>query len=129
MTESQKLYGKFRGTVVLNEDPLRKGRLFVQITDHSGVAGPIPASWAMPAVPFAGRQMGCYMLPQIGAGVWIEFEQGDADFPIWTGCWWGSAAEVPALALTGMPASPNIVLQTTGQNTLSSAICPDQRAA
>ena len=28
-----------------------------------------------------------------------RFEQGDPDYPIWTGGFWGSAAEVPALAL------------------------------
>ena len=38
------------------------------------------------------------MVPQIGAGVWIEFEQGDPDYPIWIGCFWGSAAEVPPAA-------------------------------
>ena len=58
------------------------------------------------------------LVPPIGAGVWIEFEQGDPDYPIWTGGFWGSAAEVPALALAGNPASPSIVLQTRLQNTL-----------
>jgi hypothetical protein len=48
--------------------------------------------------------------------VWIEFEQGDPDYPIWTGCFWGLVAEVPALALAGIPASPSIVLQTGLQN-------------
>ena len=57
-------------------------------------------------------------MPPIGAGVWVEFEQGDLDYPIWTGCWWGSAAEVPPLAFAGLPAAPNIVLQTTGQNSM-----------
>ena len=43
-----------------------------------------------------GRQMGFWSIPQIGTGVWVEFEQGDPDYPIWTGCYYGSAAEVPA---------------------------------
>ena len=34
-------------------------------------------------------------MPPSGAGVWMEFEQGDPSFPIWTGCWYGSATEVP----------------------------------
>lgn len=42
----------------------------------------------------------------------------DPDYPIWSGCFWGSAADVPPLAFAGIPASPNIVLQTTGQNTI-----------
>ena len=67
----------------------------------------------------AGKQMGTFIVPQIGAGVWVEFEHGDPDYPIWVGGFWGSAAEVPALALPpAIPAEPNIVLQTTLQNTL-----------
>ena len=62
--------------------------------------------------------MGAYFIPQVGSGVWVEFEQGDADYPIWTGCYYGTAAEVPALALAGNPASPNIVLQTHGAEPL-----------
>jgi uncharacterized protein involved in type VI secretion and phage assembly len=57
-------------------------------------------------------------VPQVGAGVWVEFEQGDPDYPIWVGGFWGLVAEVPALALAGIPASPNIVLQTTAQNAI-----------
>jgi uncharacterized protein involved in type VI secretion and phage assembly len=82
------------------------------------VAGLIPASWAMPCVPFTGTQSGVYVVPQVGAGVWVEFEQGNPDYPIWVGGFWGSAAEVPALALAGVPVSPSIVLQTGGQNAL-----------
>ena len=52
----------------------------------------------MPCVPVAGIQIGMFAVPQIGSGVWVEFEQGDPDYPIWVGCFWGSAAEVPALA-------------------------------
>jgi len=67
-------------------------------------------------MPIAGKLSGVYVVPQIGSGIWIEFEQGDPDYPIWTGCFWGIAAEVPTLALAGNPASPGIVLQTALQN-------------
>ena len=50
--------------------------------------------------------------------MWIEFEHGDPDYPIWTGCFWGTAAEIPALALQVPPVMQQIVLQTTMQNTL-----------
>jgi uncharacterized protein involved in type VI secretion and phage assembly len=115
MSDGQKYFGKYRGMVLNNVDPLQIGRLMVQVPD---VGGLIPSSWAMPCFPISGKQMGAYMIPQIGAGVWVEFEQGDADYPIWSGCWYGSAAEVPALALAGNPASPSIVLQTGLQNSL-----------
>ncbi len=111
----EKYYGKYRGLVLNNIDPMQIGRLLVQVPDVLGLG---MSSWAMPCVPLAGPQMGSFFLPIIGAGVWVEFEGGNPDYPIWTGCFWGSAAEVPVLALAGLPVSPNIVLQTTGQNTI-----------
>ncbi|MNT11488.1 Phage-related baseplate assembly protein [compost metagenome] len=115
MTEPQRHYGKFRGVVISNIDPMQMGRLQVQVPDVLGLG---ISSWALPCVPFAGQQSGAFVLPQVGAGVWVEFEQGKPDYPIWVGGFWGSAAEVPALALAGLPVSPSIVLQTGGQNTL-----------
>jgi uncharacterized protein involved in type VI secretion and phage assembly len=115
MTEPERYYGKYRATVLNNVDPQQMGRIMVTVPDVSNV---IPSSWAMPCVPLSGAQAGAYFVPAIGAKVWVEFEQGDPDYPIWSGGWWGSAAEVPALALAGNPASPSIVLQTTGQNSL-----------
>ena len=121
MTESNngnKYFGKYRGTVLNNIDPKMEGRLMVQVPDVLGMS---PSSWAEPCVPLAGptgSQMGVYLVPPIGAGVWVEFEQGEPDYPIWSGCRWGSAADVPALAHAGVPASPNVLIQTTAQNSL-----------
>jgi hypothetical protein len=117
MTETNKYYGKYRGTVVNNIDPEQRGRIQAIIPD---VLGLIPSSWAMPCVPIAGKQEGIFVIPQIGAGVWMEFEQGESDYPIWVGGFWGIAAEVPALALAPPPIPPgqNIVLQTTLQNSI-----------
>jgi len=112
---AEKYYGKYRGLVLNNIDPLQKARLLVQIPDVLALS---TSSWAMLCVPIAGPQIGMYVVPLVGSGVWVEFEGGNPDYPIWTGGFWGSAAEVPALALAGVPASPNIVLQTTGQNTI-----------
>jgi len=121
MNESKKYYGKYRGTVLQNIDPMQMGRIQVIVPDVSAV---LPSSWAMPCVPIAGKQMGSYFVPQIGSGVWVEFEQGDPDYPIWTGCFWGSAAELPALALTGNPVSPSIVLGTGLLNTVAVSDLP-----
>lgn len=115
MNETHKYYGKYRGTVFNNIDPEQRGRIQAIVPDVSGL---IPTSWALPCMPIAGKQSGVYVAPQIGSGVWIEFEQGDPDYPIWTGCFWGIVAEVPALALAGNPASPSIVLQTALQNSI-----------
>jgi uncharacterized protein involved in type VI secretion and phage assembly len=115
MATDNKYYGKYRGTVVMNIDPEQRGRISAIVPD---VLGMIPSSWAVPCVPIAGIQQGTYFIPPIGAGVWIEFENGDVDYPIWTGGFWGSVGEVPALALAGNPASPSIVLQTSMQNSI-----------
>ena len=115
MTVSERFFGKYRGVVINNIDPLQIGRIQASVPD---VANSIPTSWAMPCLPIGGIQSGVYVVPAIGSGVWIEFEQGDPDHPIWSGGFWGSAADVPALALAGVPASPSIVLQTQLQNTL-----------
>lgn len=115
MSDSNRFFGKYRGSVISNVDPMQIGRLMVQVPD---VGGLVPGSWAMPCLPFAGKQMGMWALPQIGAGVWVEFEQGDPDYPIWSGCWFGSGAEVPAMALATPAVLSSFVVQTAAQNTL-----------
>ena len=115
MPEAGRYLGKYRGTVVTNVDPMRQGRIQVRVPD---VLGETPSSWAMPCFPVAGPQMGAYLIPPVGAGVWVEFEQGDLSYPVWVGCWYGSQAEVPTDALLGNPAQPNIVVQTSGGHTL-----------
>ena len=108
-------FGKYRGTVIQNVDPMNIGRLIVQVPDASNV---IPSTWAMPCLPFAGIQNGFLAVPAIGSGVWVEFEHGNPDYPIWVGCYFGSAAEVPALALATPPGLQSVVIQTIGQNLL-----------
>ncbi len=112
---AQRYLGKYRGTVVNNIDPEQRGRIQAMVPDVQGL---IPLSWALPCVPIAGKQEGVFVVPQVGAGVWIEFEQGDPDYPVWVGGFWGSVAEVPLAALTPplTPLGQNIVLQTTMQH-------------
>jgi uncharacterized protein involved in type VI secretion and phage assembly len=115
MKSGKKYYGVYRGTVVENIDPLQIGRIVALVPDVGGV---IPTTWAMPCVPIAGKQAGTFVVPQIGSGVFVQFEAGDPDKPVWMGGWWGDVAEVPALALAGVPGDPNIVIQTTLQNSV-----------
>ncbi|MGN6342282.1 MAG: phage baseplate assembly protein V [Flavisolibacter sp.] len=110
--------GKYRATVINNIDPDMRGRLMLMIPDVSSL---IPSTWAEACVPLAGPTgpgMGVYMVPPIGAGVWVEFENGDPDYPVWVGCRWGSSSDIPPLANAGLPVSPNIVIQSLLQNTL-----------
>jgi uncharacterized protein involved in type VI secretion and phage assembly len=110
---TEPLYGKYRGTVINNVDPLQTGRIQAMVPD---LAGFIPGTWATPCVPVAGINAGFFTVPMIGAGVWIEFERGDPDYPIWVGGYWGSAAEVPVMAHTVPPGVNGITLQTTLKN-------------
>jgi hypothetical protein len=61
--------------------------------------------------------MGVYMVPTIGAGVWVEFENGDPNRPIWTGCRL-NMGDVPPTALLGNPADPNICIQSLLQHSI-----------
>jgi uncharacterized protein involved in type VI secretion and phage assembly len=109
-----RFYGKFRGVVSDNQDPLMQGRVRARVTD---VMGEDESGWAMPAAPFGGNQMGFFAIPSVGAGVWIEFEHGDPDYPIWSGAWWGSAAEIPPALLA--PPYQKVMVRTKGGNTIT----------
>jgi uncharacterized protein involved in type VI secretion and phage assembly len=78
-------FGKYRGTVIDNADPDKKGRLKVSVP---AVLPPGLSVWAMPCVPYAGDKVGLFALPAPGSGVWVEFEAGDISFPIWVGGFW-----------------------------------------
>lgn len=113
LDQARRYYGKYRGTVVQNADPYMMGRIQCFVED---VLGPgIPSSWAMPCLPVAGTQAGMFTVPPIGGGVWVEFEQGNPDHPIWVGGYF-SQADVPALARTVVPPVMGMTLQTTNQN-------------
>lgn len=122
--EAQRYWGKFRGSVVNNIDPNTRGRLLVQVPDVFGVS---ISSWAEPCVPLAGGTgppMGVYFVPPIGAGVWVEFEHGDPDYPIWVGCRWGMSSDVPSPAKAGLPLAPSMVLQSYGQHYIAISNLP-----
>ena len=85
-------FGKYRGKVENNLDPMQLGRVQVSVP---AVLGEGRLSWAMPCAPFAGSGVGFFAVPPIGANVWVEFEGGDTDYPIYSGGFWG-LGEVPA---------------------------------
>jgi uncharacterized protein involved in type VI secretion and phage assembly len=119
----KRFYGKYRGTVTQNIDPEQRGRLQCEIPD---VAGLVPSSWCEACVPLAGptgTSMGTYFVPPLGAGVWIEFEQGDPNKPIWSGCRFADG-DPPPLASAGLPISPSIVMQTSMENTVAISDLP-----
>ncbi|MGI5470426.1 phage baseplate assembly protein V [Streptomyces sp. CA-132043] len=121
---NNRFLGKFRGRVASNNDPLRMGRITAHVPD---VLGDEASTWAMPCFPFTGAQAGQYVMPSVGAGVWIEFEQGDPSFPVWTGCWYGSEAEMPVDAQVGARAGAEpVVIETQGHHKIVLSDVPEE---
>jgi uncharacterized protein involved in type VI secretion and phage assembly len=100
-------FGKYRGTVVDNQDPTTRGRLKVRVP---AVLAALEV-WAMPCVPYAGDGVGFLSLPAADAGVWVEFEGGDPSFPIWVGCFWADG-EAPEQA------DPEVKVWKTSEHTV-----------
>ena len=73
---SAKVCGVHRATVVSKNDPLAKSRLQVQVPSVLGSL----AVWALPCQP-----VGEITLPDVGQTVWVIFEAGDPDLPVWLG--------------------------------------------
>lgn len=111
--------GQYRGQVANNVDPLLQGRVQVEVPSVLG-AGVV--AWALPCTPYAGPDQGWYAIPPVGTQVWVEFERGDPDYPIWAGCFWPSG-EVPDGA--GLPATK--VLKTEGCRITLSDSAGDER--
>jgi hypothetical protein len=107
----KRYFGKYRGSVVTNIDPLGQGRIIVRVPD---VFGFFPTNWAMPCVPLAGPNMGTsFVPPPVGTSVWVEFEQGDPQMPIWVGCFWDPPLTQGTMALlTGKSPAPSVTLET-----------------
>ncbi|MCB0039345.1 MAG: baseplate assembly protein [Caldilineaceae bacterium] len=104
---------------------MQQGRIQVSCP---AVLGDGSLSWAMPCAPFAGNGVGFFAIPPTGANVWVEFEGGDPDYPIWSGGFWGpgEAPASPALAemkvlktstgtitINDLPGAGGITIETT----------------
>ena len=73
-------YSKYRAFVVDNEDPEGMQRLKLAIP---GIADNPLEEWAYGSNQFMGPNYGAQVLPQKGDMVWVTFEHGDPNVPIW----------------------------------------------
>lgn len=93
----RRFFGKYRGLVVDNADPEHLGRLKVKVPSVLG--SNVVTGWALPCASYGGDvNQGFLFIPEVGAGVWVEFEEGDLEFPIWVGSFWskpGGDSELP----------------------------------
>ncbi len=98
-------FGKYRGRVVDNTDPLKRGSVQVVVPEVMGEK----ALWALPCAPYAGSKIGFFAIPPVGSSVWVEFEAGQANFPVWVGAFWQDGE------IEDADASPKVVfLRTPG---------------
>jgi hypothetical protein len=107
-TSTPSFYGKYRGIVVSNVDPLMLARLQVQVP---AVLGDVTTGWALPCLPFTGDGVGFHVVPEAGAAVWVEFEGGDPSYPIWTGGWYGTG-QLPQREKPGVTRPPLKILRS-----------------
>ncbi|MCF6324887.1 MAG: phage baseplate assembly protein V [Gammaproteobacteria bacterium] len=97
----QRYYGKYRGFVTDNRDPEKRGRLKVKVPT---VLGEQDTGWALPCLPFGGlANQGLFMVPEIDAQVWVEFEEGNLDHPVWVGVFWQQSSDTPEEAMLDEP--------------------------
>jgi uncharacterized protein involved in type VI secretion and phage assembly len=85
-----RFYGKYRG--IVSDVDATTCRIKAKVP---AVLGDTDSGWCMPCVPYAGPQVGIAFLPEVGSGVWVEFEGGDVSYPVWVGCYWRDG-EVPS---------------------------------
>jgi hypothetical protein len=91
-------FGKYRGQVTDNNDPDNLGRIKAKVPR---VLSDEETGWALPAFIYGGAtDQGLFAMPDVGAGVWIEFEGGDLSYPIWSGTWFTSG-DIPESAKAG----------------------------
>jgi len=84
-----------------NRDPEQLGRLRLEIPAVLGTGPDAWSDWASPCLPYGGNpDCGLYLIPEVGASVWAEFEMGDPQSPIWSGVWLAgtNSGEMPAEA-------------------------------
>jgi phage baseplate assembly protein gpV len=91
-------FGKYRGKVTDNSDPDDLGRIKANVPR---VLSDKETGWALPAFIYGGTaEQGLFAVPDVGAGVWIEFEGGDLSYPIWSGTWYTNGG-IPEAAKAG----------------------------
>lgn len=103
----ERWYGKYSGQVSANADTLQQGRVQVIVP---AIFGPTLEVWARPCFPY-----GHFYVPAVGSQVWVEFEGGDPQYPIWVGTWYPQGA-TPSESQVSPP--DNRVIQTASGHTI-----------
>jgi hypothetical protein len=107
--DKSKHYGLFKGVVVGRCDPMRLKRLKVRVAQIHGPdisVNDIP--WAMPRGGACWSEGGEGGAPPLNEVVYIQFENGDHEYPVWEWGWWGQK--------DGEPQTPNSLLMVEAKH-------------
>ncbi len=98
-------YGKYRALVRDVEDPLKLGRVRVYCAT---IFGNDLSPWCLPCFPMTGTvDKGCMWVPPLDSLVWIEFEDGMVQNPIYVGGFYGEMSVGRPSDGTPIAAHPN----------------------
>ena len=87
--EPDHYFGPYRGIVTNTTDPANQGRIKAIVPQIFGNSS-TEIDWALPMI-----LPGLLSLPTPGQGVWIQFEGGDINYPVWTGMWQAEPSVAP----------------------------------
>lgn len=92
------LVGLYIGRVEQRVDPQRQGRVRVRVVGIHADDIEVPKlPWAYPkSTGGAWDKGGMFIVPPLSSYVWVEFQNGDHEYPVWSGGWWKNDKETEA---------------------------------
>lgn len=90
------LNGAHLAQVVSVDDPDRMNRVQVRLIACDDSATQDAPLWARVVCPFAGKDRGAFLIPDVDDEVLVVFHNGDASYPLVMGGLWNGSSTAPA---------------------------------
>lgn len=101
MKDIVRYYGSYRGVVKDTNDPLQQRRLRVAVPQTTGYE---TTGWAWPKDPSGVHTE----VPPVGQGVWVSYQGGDPEYPVWEGAFGTNQASNKYLYLKPLSNSESV---------------------